>query len=314
MYLNPRRQAEVVLSLSLGLLAFQTGDSSEIREHRNQEKEPIRTVAHPELIPVDLVEYRPGTLPLIIAAPHGGRLVPETIPDRRTGIKGADVSSDHLARELADALQQRTGSNPHLVICHLKRSKVDCNRDALTGTEGNASALEVWQAYHGFIERARKTLDRGLVIDLHGHGHPERRVEFGYRLSGAQLGENADFLAARERQSSLSSLSTLGSADFLERLRGPTSLGGLLQERGYPSIPSPAVPAPGNTAYFQGGFTVERYRSQGPDDLVTALQVETPLVGVRDTAENRRRFANAFADALVTFYHVHLATDLTKDR
>jgi len=256
------------------------------------------------------VEYLPGTLPLVITAPHGGRLGPETIPDRRDGVKGADVSSDLLAVEIAAALQRRTGSYPHLVICHLKRSKVDCNRDALVGTEGHAAAMEVWQAYHGFIERARQTLDRGLVIDVHGHGHPERRVEFGYRLSGAQLDESAESLAAREKESSLSPLAMQGTADFLERLRGATSLGGLLEAKGYPSIPSPGIPAPGESAYFQGGYTVERYRSHHPEDLVVALQMEAPLVGVRNTGENRRRFAEAFAEVLVAYFRIHLGIDL----
>lgn len=298
---NSRPRIEVILGITFGLLVTLAGADQQARG---------QTIAHSELVLGGLVEYLPGTLPLVITAPHGGRLVPELIPDRRNGIKGADVSSDLLAREIADALQRRTGSTPHLVICHLKRSKVDCNRDALVGTEGHVAAMEVWEAYHGFIERARTTLERGLMIDLHGHGHPERRVEFGYRLSGTQLGESADSLAARESESSLSSLASLGTADFLERLRGPTSLGGLLEERGYPSIPSPGIPAPGPAAYFQGGFTVERYRSQGPHDLVTALQMETPLVGVRDTAENRRRFAEAFAEVLVTYFRIHLGIDL----
>lgn len=298
---NSPQRTEVVLGIIFSFLASLAGSTQGIQG-------PV--FEHSERALDGLVEYLPGTLPLIISAPHGGRLGPETIPDRRNGVKGADVSSDLLAVAIADSLQRRTGAYPHLVICHVKRNKVDCNRDALVGTEGHAAAMEVWQAYHGFIERARQTLDRGLVIDVHGHGHPERRVEFGYRLSGAQLGESVAALAARENESSLSPLAKQGTADFLERLRGPTSLGGLLEERGYPSIPSPVIPAPGASPYFQGGYTVERYRSHGPDDLVVALQMEAPLDGVRDTGENRRRFAEAFAEVLVTYYRIHLGIDL----
>jgi hypothetical protein len=302
---NSRRRIEIVLGVSFGVLAVIGAVAEESVSIKSDS-------AKPELIVGGLVEYLPGTLPLIISAPHGGRLGPETIPDRRGGVKGADVSSDLLALEIVAALQRRTGASPHLVICHLKRSKVDCNRDALTGTEGHAAAMAVWQAYHDLIEQARRTLDRGLLIDLHGHGHPERRVELGHRLSGAQLGESAESLAARESDSSISALASGGTGDFLERLRGPSSLGGLLEARGYPSIPSPKIHAPGESPYFQGGFTVERYRSRSPDDLVAALQMETPLVGIRDTEENRRRFAEAFAEALETYFQIHLGINFPK--
>lgn len=247
------------------------------------------------------VEYVPGMLPLILAAPHGGQLEPADIPDRKDGVTTRDAETDLLAFELADAIARRTGARPHLIVCHLKRNKVDCNRDALTGTGGNPKALATWRAFHEAIGKARTAAGHGLFLDLHGHSHPLARVELGYLLSAEQLREAGTGFEALAPASSLAKLAARGRGSFDELLRGPESLGGLLESAGYDAVPSPKAPHPGEEPYFRGGYNTARYRTGGTGDGFFSLQVECPRPGVRDSPENRSRFAAVFAGVLETW-------------
>jgi hypothetical protein len=251
------------------------------------------------------VEYVPGGLPLVIAAPHGGRLDPDDIPDRASGVTTRDADTDLLARELAEAVARRAGTWPHLVICHLRRSKVDCNRDALVAAGGNPKALATWRAFHEAIARARAAAGRGLFLDLHGHSHPEGRVELGYLLGEEQLLERGPAFESLAPVSSLAALLRTSPGSFEELVRGPTSLGGLLEAAGYSSVPSPRFPDPGGAAYFRGGYNTARYRASREGEAWFSLQVECPRPGVRDSPESRLRFAEALATALGTFLEHH---------
>lgn len=256
------------------------------------------------------VEYVPGTLPLIISAPHGGQFEPVDIPDRKDGVVTRDAETDLLAIELAAAIASRTGSRPHLILCHLHRKKVDCNRDALTGTGGNPKALATWRAFHEAIGKARAVAGHGLFLDLHGHSHPEPRVEIGYLLSADQLRETGPPLSALAQVSSLASIARTSPDTFEGLLRGPRSLGGLLESAGYPAVPSPTNPDPGEEPYFRGGYNTARYRSGGAGDGFFALQIECPRPEVRDSQENRRRFAGALALSLEQWMEHHAGVPL----
>jgi len=256
------------------------------------------------------VEYVPGTLPIIIAAPHGGQLEPADIPDRKEGVLTRDAETDLLAIELADAIARRTEARPHLIVCHLHRKKVDCNRDALTGTGGNPKALATWRAFHEAIGKARAAAGHGLFLDLHGHSHPAPKVELGYLLSAEQLQETGPALSALAQVSSLAAIARTSPDSFEGLLRGSLSLGGLLESAGYPSVPSPTSPDPGEEPYFRGGYNTARYRSGGVDDGFFALQIECPRPGVRDSPEKRVRFAKALAAALEQWMAQHAGIPL----
>ncbi|MCB1204865.1 MAG: hypothetical protein KDN18_11445 [Verrucomicrobiae bacterium] len=259
------------------------------------------------------VEYRPGNLPLVIAAPHGGRLVPAEIPDRVEGVLTRDAETDLLAIEVAEAIYRRTGLRPHLVLCHLHRRKVDCNRDALVGTGGNPRALETWRAFHDIIDEARTAAGRGLFLDLHGHSHPEARVEIGYLLDAKQLREEGADFNALAQVSSVASLAGTSPVSFEELIRGKSSLGALLHGGGFPAVPSPEFPDPGEEPFFRGGYNTARYRTGGTGDAFFSLQIECPKPGVRDTEENRRRFAKALATSLEAWLLRHAGIRLVNE-
>lgn len=258
------------------------------------------------------VEYRPGSLPVVIAAPHGGRLDPEEIPDRRDGVTTRDAETDLLAIELAAAIHRKSGAWPHLVLCHLHRRKVDCNRDALTGTGGHPLALQTWRAFHEAIGKARAAAGRGLFLDLHGHSHPQPWVEIGYLLNAEQLKTEGGEFAALAPVSSVASLAATSPATFEELIRGKDSLGGLLHRAGFPAVPGPEIPHPGDEPFFRGGYNTARYRTGGEGDAFFSLQIECPKPGVRDTEENRRRFAETLATALDGWLERHAGIHLGK--
>ena len=250
------------------------------------------------------VEYQPGELPLILAAPHGGREKPADLPDRREGVLTMDANTQELARAVADAVAERCGSRPHLVICHLHRSKLDANREIIEAAQGSAAAEQVWQEHHGFIEQAcRAAVDRhgwAFLIDLHGHSHPQAQIELGWLHDVAALAQpehllNTAAFAARGSAELLARRSSLPYSDFL---RGPTSLGALLENQGFPATPSPRLPVP-IAPYFRGGYTLVRHCDAGRG--VAGVQIEANRPRLRDTEANRQRFAEALANALTTF-------------
>jgi len=260
------------------------------------------------------VEYIVGDTPVIFTAPHGGRLKPDDIPDRQSGVLRSDFNTDELARQVADAFHRRTGRHAHVVILHLHRVKVDANRPIEDATEGDPQAIATWNAYHDTVTRVHrhvaKAHGRGLYFDLHGHGHPLPRVEIGYLLRHRELKQDDEAVAKLADKSSVRDLALRSRANFVELVRGKTSFGAMLQRRGYASVPSPAHPHNGDGKYFNGGYCTRRYASRD-GGTISGFQLELPKPGVRQTDDDRDRFAAALVDAVVEYARTHLDIDLT---
>lgn len=262
------------------------------------------------------IEYLPGSLPIVIGAPHGGSLKPKDMPDRKEGKVMQDAFTQELARQIRDDMAKRFGASPHLIVCRLHRSKVDCNREIGEAAQGNVLATQAHTEFHGFITQACDAVEKksgaGLYIDLHGHRHEQELVEIGGLVTGAKLAltdaelDAGDFVA---RQSSIRELDKRSPQSFSALLRGPQSLGGLLEARGFASIPSPAHPAPGTNPYYNGAYSVERHGSRGRG-TVSAVQIECPFTAVREKAETRVKFSGALCDALEEYFRVHFAKNL----
>jgi N-formylglutamate amidohydrolase len=259
------------------------------------------------------IEYVAGNLPVIISAPHGGRERPEELPDREEGTFAFDTNTQELARAVADELHERTGGWPHLVLCRLHRRKVDCNREIKEAAGENPLAQQAWNEFQSYLDTARTTVmkqhGRGLYIDLHGHGHAEQRLELGYLHTAAQLDVADETLnsAAYAQESSLRAIAALGRVPYAELVRGQQSFGALLEAQGLLCSPSPTNPRP-KPPYFRGGYNTARHgRDAAP---LAGLQIETYSRGVRDTAENRAKFARALANTLETYLAMHLGVGL----
>jgi hypothetical protein len=143
---------------------------------------------------------------------------------------------------------------------------------------------------------------RGFYVDLHGHGHAAARLELGYLLDASELAlSDRDLDRGYAALTSLADLASTVQVPFSALLRGPASLGGLLEGQRVASVPSPATPSPGSDPYFSGGYSTERH-ARAP---MSGVQIEAHYPGVRDTEANRRAFAEALASALSAFFDSH---------
>lgn len=290
----------IVLALTLVLSGFVFGDE-----------------AGTQLSPSGYIEYIPGTLPLIVGAPHGGSLKPSEIKDRTFGVTDQDAATQEMARLLRAALLKKTGGVPAMIISRLHRSKLDPNREIKEAAQGDAVAEQAWHDWQGFIVKAKSRVMEqfgvGLYIDLHGQRHPEARVELGYMISPEKLRESDEVLDKATltiRASSIRELDQRSPASFIELLRGKTSLGGMLQARGYNAVPSPDIHAPKEgELYFRGGYNTDTHGSR-EGGTINALQIECPWVGVRDTPEHRAKFIDALCDILPVWFQTHFGAPL----
>ncbi len=257
------------------------------------------------------VEYVPGELPLVMSAPHGGALEPAEIPDRAYGETVTDVNTIETTLAIRDALVERTGKAPHIVIVYLRRTKLDPNREIVEAAQGNPFAENAWEEFQGFIDTASaivtRTYGSGFYVDLHGHGHEIARAELGYMLSAGQLNHTDEEIDALDlpRHSSIRALAETSPLPFSGLLRGDESLGGYLQAQGVRSVPSPSDPWPGADPYFTGGYNTGRHGSMTAGRTVSGVQIELPRPGIRDTDANRRAFAASLAVALEAYMTEH---------
>ncbi len=257
------------------------------------------------------IEYMPGDLPVIFAAPHGGNLQPEEIPDRSFGTMVTDSYTRETVMAIRDIFFEKTGHYPHVIISRLKRTKLDPNREIEEAAQGNPYAERAWREYHGFIDNARDSITihigAGLFVDIHGHGHPDQRLELGYLISGAALRQSDRELnsAAYVRHSSLRHLARYTPDTFAGLLRGAHSLGTLFEQRGIPAVPSENQPSPGvGEFFFSGGYSTRRHGSQS-GGVIDAVQIEAWYTGLRDRESARRFFAETMIGVLNDFVRYH---------
>ncbi|MDB6007240.1 MAG: hypothetical protein JWR15_4227 [Prosthecobacter sp.] len=263
------------------------------------------------------IEVRPGSLPIILTVPHGGSLKPSNVLARRYGVTGTDSNTIPLAEMIIEELAARYGGKPHAIISRLHRTKLDPNRDLEEAAQGDPVAVAAWHRFHDSAQKACNTVMKksgvGLLLDLHGHRHLDQRVELGYLVkadilkhSDAELNADAALIAS----TCIRDLDKRSPQSFAELVRGPQSLGGLLEYRGFRCLPSPSKTNPAFLAgYFSGVYDVTAHGSSN-GGTVSAIQLECPWYNVRDVPENQRRFAIALADSLGVYFEVHFGRKL----
>ena len=257
------------------------------------------------------VEYVPGGLPVVISATHGGSLRPSEIKDRSYGVTNSDRNTIELSIAVRDALIEVTGSAPPLVLSHLHRSKLDPNRELLEAAQGDPFAENAWHEFQDWIMEARDVVsqehERGLYLDMHGHGHTIPRIEIGYLLSSTDLNQSDSALNNMTivEKTSIRDLGYHAPEAFWELVRGPKSFGGLLEDEGVPSIPSPSDPYPGTDPYFTGGYNTRIHGSRSAGEVVNGIQLEHPYPGFRDSDANRQVYATQLASVIQLFMIEH---------
>lgn len=268
------------------------------------------------------VEYQVGTLPLVISVPHGGNLEPGLIPNRTCNnpVYAVDTFTIETALEIKNKLFAATGCYPHMVISHLKRNKLDPNRNLADGACGNPEAILAWDEFHDFIADARNSAnqqynDQTFFVDLHGHGNPIQRIELGYLLYDDELELSDNTLNTTQyiNYSSIKNLAlnNVNNYTHAELLRGPQAFGTFLTNNNFPSVPSQSIPFPGITSnYFSGGYITANHTCYNPAAPINGLQMELNFSNLRDTPVNRSAFSNAFTQSIIEYFNIHFSLDL----
>lgn len=252
--------------------------------------------------------YLKGTMPLVISVPHGGTLNLGEVADRSCegAVTVTDSYTKELAMEIADQLQKFKGQLPYLVICNLIRKDIDQNRDKSEATCGDSRMEGPWEVFHSqiddAIDEAISKFGHCIYIDLHGHGHPEQRLELGYMLSDKELKEIYQTKQTPAKQHSLSNYLTAskGTLELHDLLFGPEAFGTLMAKEGFPAVPSAQDPFPQEgQKYFNGGYNTRRYTAANRPQVV-GWQIESNMKGVRDKA-GRPVFAAAFTKVITQY-------------
>jgi len=260
------------------------------------------------------IKYYQGNAPIILSAPHGGEKEPEEIKTRTKGVFDKDDYTYELTELIIKEFHKQTPLTPYGVIADISRIKVDINRKKEEAYEDEKASIP-YNQFHNFIQNSKDEIDykfsRGLYIDIHGQSHPKGYLEFGYLLDNSIIKQHEGALKENITSSSISSLSNFSKECFIDQLRGPRSMGSLMSNLGYDSVPSVKLPYASDDNYFEGAYNTITHGSLNGGNI-SGIQIEFPYKDVRDSNKNRENCAKAFVESLLTFTKAHLDLDLKK--
>ncbi len=227
-----------------------------------QQLEPSPAATSPPVTakPDFLITVEPGTLPIVLSAPHGGIEPIPGIPVRvgknvERFVTSRDGNVDKIALLTAKQLEKTLGGRPYLVIARFERKYVDANRAPEAAYE-HEEAKRQYDAYHRAIQDAlvaiKRDWGRGLVVDIHGQAKTSDGI---YR--GTVDGESVKQLVKEHGRTAVT---------------GEKSLFGMLEKLGYKVLP-------GNNDkdqvehFYNGGHITRSYGSDHVADI-DAIQVE----------------------------------------
>lgn len=241
--------------------------------------------------PDDFFTVWSGMLPIILAAPHGGREALSGVPLRRgVGVAQFTAERDNNTAELAEAvavkIDERLGAKPFLVVAHFERKYLDVNRPA-SGAFESAAAKPYYDAYHEAIEAAAQRIRNrwgfGLLLDIHGQGAEPDAIFRGT--------DNGKSVAALQQRHGMAALG------------GAHSILGQLATKGYKILPGTA--GDDREGRYTGGYTTRTYGSHRGTNI-DAIQLE--LGGNLRSRKNLARTANDLAEAIANFARTFLTS------
>jgi N-formylglutamate amidohydrolase/glutamine amidotransferase-like uncharacterized protein len=237
-----------------------------------------------------------GGLPIILSAPHGGRATIPCVPERKgDGVTRfnprTDTNTDILTEKLADALEQKLGKRPYVVVARFHRKYVDVNRSPQNAFE-SAEAKATYDDYHAAIAAACKEVTarwgRGVVLDIHGQSSQP-----GVVFRGTQNGKTVSHLLSRSGR---------------EAVYGETSLFGQLTKEGFAVFP-PVGSSDTESTNYTGGHIVRTHGSSA-GGTIDAIQLELGTK-YRDS-KTIEDVADKLANAITAFGRSYLPADEQK--
>ncbi len=185
------------------LIIFLTFTSCSSTKTSNDEQDSTVLIVDNNIDWSEFIEYSKGNIPVILISVHGGTLMPEWLSDRSCpgAVTVKDDNTYELAKETQEALSLIEAS-PYVVLNKMSRKKIDLNRSLEDSNCGDRSTEEYWDLFHKKVLEYRQEIEalfgKGLVLDLHGHGHSIQRIELGYLLSKSNLSENDESLNSND--------------------------------------------------------------------------------------------------------------------
>lgn len=252
------------------------------------------------------VRIQTGDLPIILSAPHGGKLDVPNVDVRKgedlaTGGSGFVVSRDtgteELAQQVAAAIEKRFGKKPYFVIARSHRKYLDPNRPPEIAYE-DADAKPVYDAYHSALSNScrevQQKFHKGLLLDIHGQGTAKDTV-----FRGTQNGKAVTLL--RER---------FGEAAHV----GEASLFGRLKTHGWKVHPDPFDGS--EQSGFRGGYIVQTHGShQGFGIDAIQLEFGADYRATDQREQTAKTLADAVAEYAVSFLDIKVrAREATEPR
>ena len=203
-----------------------------------------------------LIVIQKGELPIVISAPHGGRLPIPDCPLRTNKslpqfVTVLDTNSDKLAEETAHELEMLTGKKPWLIVAKFSRKYVDANRPVEHGTESD-SGKAVHRRYHDALRQAvdaSRSEPGVLLLDFHSQGNTKDLIFRG--------------------TANLRSL----KRDSLRDLIKPTGFLGELERAGLKFQPKAENAEEKEHPSFDGGWITRTYGASS-DKGINAIQLE----------------------------------------
>ena len=295
-------------------------------------------------------------VPLFLGIPHDGAMKgdPE-IP--RVITAGRDIYTKPFTFGVAELFKKDTGLQPWIIIGDINRQRMDANTFPNSVEErygANTEARKTYDSYHELMLLARSTMARhlkgttgGLFIDMHGHGHTYangrqeeyisvvdgrklssnfvKQSDVAYAISNAALEKSDSELDKLAEYSSIYAIAKAHSSiPFSQLIRGPYSLGALLDDEGAIAVPGKLIPildrnkelfgTDGNgeanqRPYYNGGYLIRKYGSGikpaggniGFPDNISSIQIETPGITVRREEAERERSKDQFKRAIINY-------------
>ena len=250
------------------------------------------------------IEYIAGDLPIIIVVPHGGHLTPTNLPI--IGTHGRDNGTQQTSLQLYDSIVSHTdGCIPHVIINHLHPSILNAAREIDTAAGTNLDTRQAWYAFHYFIDTAKYTVTNswgaGHYFEMHGNGHADMWTEVGLGVSKTYLNGSDSLIMTRVGYSTVKNLCTNGGANFLDVVKGPMSLGSLLDGKGWKSVPSLTYPSPDTGGFFYAGWNTWKHGSRY-SGVIDASHIENYYAFMQTI--NRAQYANDLSESILQFMQV----------
>ena len=165
--------------------------------------------------------------------------------------------------------------------------------------------MSLWHPIANFITNQTSPLgfQQGIIFDIHGQTHPESVMEIGHYLSLSSLSQ--DYLN-NDLKTTINKMRLLNNKKYeLNALiRGPDSLGGIMEKYGMRAVPSPSYPKPLSSEFFTGGYTIYAHGSFAPSKYnVNAIQIEFPKKDrLSDTLMQASKNVSL---CIFEYYHLH---------